>query len=211
MQLLKALSAQQQEVIEEVLNIGLGRAAMSLSSILDDEVLLNASNVHLSNLNTGKALDIIKKSGEINMVSVAQNISGDLDTLGLVLFPESKAVEIVQRMVPQNAIHQGVVKYEHEVMSEVSNIILNACVSALSNMLRLSLGSSLPVHHMGDCESVTLDNPAHPIKLLINLDIVIAMQPMPGFLTFSFSTTALGKLLQAVEQYNESETFEWLE
>lgn len=211
MQLLKALDAQQLEAIEEVLNIGLGRAAGSLTTLLGEEVLLTASNVHMSNLNTGKALDIIKKSGEVNMVSVAQNVSGDLDTLALILFPESKAVEIVQRMVSPNAAAQAVVKYEHEVMSEVGNIILNACVSAFSNMMHLSLGSSLPVHHMGDCESVTLDNPAHPLKLLIDLDVVIAMRPISGFVTFSFSTTSLARLLQSVEQYYESETFEWLE
>ena len=208
-QLLKALDAQQVAAIEEVLNIGLGRAAVSLSSILGDEVLLTASNVHMSNLNTGKALDILKKSGEPNMVSVAQNVSGDLDTLALVLFSESNAVEIVQRMLSQNA--DGVLKYEYEVMSEVGNIILNACVSAFSNMMHLTLGSSLPVHHIGDCESVTLDNPAHPLKLLINLDVVIAMRPISGFITFSFSTTSLQLLLQAVEQYHESETFEWLD
>ncbi len=209
--MLKALDAQQVATIEEVLNIGLGRAAVSLSSILGDEVLLTASNVHMSNLNTGKALDILKRSGEINMVSVAQNVSGDLDTLALVLFSESNAVDIVQRMMSQNAEQSGVLKYEYEVMSEVGNIILNACVSAFSNMMHLTLGSSLPVHHIGDCESVTLDNPAHPLKLLVNLDVVIAMRPIAGFITFSFSTTSLQLLLQAVAQYHESETFEWLD
>lgn len=209
--MLKALDAQQVATIEEVLNIGLGRAAVSLSSILGDEVLLTASNVHMSNLNTGKALDILKRSGEINMVSVAQNVSGDLDTLALVLFSESNAVDIVQRMMSQNAEQSGVLKYEYEVMSEVGNIILNACVSAFSNMMHLTLGSSLPVHHIGDCESITLDNPAHPLKLLINLDVVIAMRPIAGFITFSFSTTSLQLLLQAVAQYHESETFEWLD
>lgn len=209
--MLKALDAQQVATVEEVLNIGLGRAAVSLTNLLGSEVLLRASGVHLSNLNTGKALDIIKKSGEQNMVSVAQNVSGDLDTLALVLFAESAAVEIVQLMLFGKTEQNGVRKYEYEVMSEVGNIILNACVSAFSNMMHLSLGSSLPVHHIGDCESVTLDNPAHPLKLLLNLDVVIHQREISGFITFSFSTTALQMLLQVVEQYSESETFAWLD
>lgn len=209
--MLKALDAQQVATVEEVLNIGLGRAAVSLTNLLGSEVLLRASNVHLSNLNTGKALDIIKKSGEQNMVSVAQNVSGDLDTLALVLFAEGAALEIVQLMLFGKNEQNGVRKYEYEVMSEVGNIILNACVSAFSNMMHLSLGSSLPVHHIGDCESVTLDNPAHPLKLLLNLDVVINQREISGFITFSFSTTALQMLLQAVEQYSESEIFAWLD
>jgi chemotaxis protein CheC len=209
--LLKALNAEQVSAIEEVLNIGLGRAAGGLTSIHGDEVLLTASNIHISNLNTGKALDLIKKSGEVNMVSVAQNVSGDLDTLALVLFSEANAAQIVQLMRSKSLDQTGVVKYEHDVMCEVGNIIINACVSAFANMVHLNLGSSLPVHHMGDPESVTLDNPAHPIKLLVNLDVVFAMRPISGFITFSFSTTSLQFLLQAIAQYHESESFEWLD
>jgi len=208
---LKALSAQQSNTIEEVLNIGLGRAAMSLSSIVGGEVLLSASDIHLSNINTGQALDIVKKATTGNVVSVSQHVTGDVEALALVVFSEVDAIEVVHRMILKNAPVELATDYEHEVMSEVGNIILNACVSAMASMMHLSLESYLPVHHMGDCESVTLDNPMKPLKILMNLDIIIAHQPMHGFITFSLSAKSLQKILQSVEQYLESETFEWLD
>lgn len=209
--MLKALSAQQSNTIEEVLNIGLGRAAMSLSSIVGDEVLLNASDIHLSNINTGQALDMIKKATTGNLVSVSQHVAGDIEALALVVFSECDAIEVVHRMILKNASVEMATDYEHEVMSEVCNIILNACISAMASMMHLSLESYLPVHHMGDCESVTLDNPMKPLKILMNLDIIIAHQPRHGFITLSLSAKSLQKVLQSVEQYLESETFEWLE
>lgn len=209
--MLKALSAQQNNTIEEVLNIGLGRAAMSLSSLVGDEVLLNAADIHLSNINTGQALDMIKKATTGNVVSVSQHVAGDVEALALVVFSEVDAIEIVHRMILKNAPVETATDYEHEVMSEVGNIILNACISAMSSMMHLSLESYLPIHHMGDCESVTLDNPMKPLKILMNLDIIIAHQPRQGFITFSLSAKSLQKILQSVEQYLESETFEWLD
>ncbi len=208
--MLKALSDQQSSTIEEVINIGLGRAAMTLSSIVADEILLNASNIHLSNINTGQAFDLIKKSTAGNVVSVSQDVFGDIETLALVVFSEADATEIVHRMILRNAPVEVATDYESDVMCEVGNIILNASMSALSSMMYLSLESYLPVHHMGDCETVTLDSAMKPLKILINLDFIIAQKPIRGFITFSLSAKSLQKILQSVEQYSESEHFEWL-
>jgi chemotaxis protein CheC len=210
-EVLKALNAQQRDTIEEVLNIGLGRAAMNLTNMLRDEVLLSASNIHLSNINTGQALDLIKKTLPGNLVSVAQNVAGDVDAIALVIFSEKHAMDIVQHMVSKTYPSDLGYDYEYEVMSEFANVILNACISAMASMMHLSLESYLPVHHMGDGESVTLDTPALPIKMLISLDVIIAQQPMQGFVSFSVNAKSLQKILQYAEQYLESEAFEWLD
>jgi chemotaxis protein CheC len=207
----KALNKQQQSTIEEVVNIGLGRAAMSLSDIAGGEVMLSASNMSLSNINTGQALDLIKQSGGQNWVSVSQTISGDVDAVALAIFSDAKALNIVRNVLSGEQAVDLAHEYEPDVMSEVSNIILNASISALSSMMNLSLESYLPVHHFGDCESVMLDSPVLPIKLLMNLDVIIASQTISGFMSFSVNNESLQKMMQMVEQYLEGEAFEWLD
>jgi chemotaxis protein CheC len=207
----KALNKQQQSTIEEVVNIGLGRAAMSLSDIAGGEVMLSASNMSLSNINTGQALDLIKLSGGQNWVSVSQTISGDVDAVALAIFSDAKALNIVRNVLSGEQAADLAHEYEPDVMSEVSNIILNASISALSSMMNLSLESYLPVHHFGDCESVMLDSPVLPIKLLMNLDVIIASQTISGFMSFSVNNESLQKMMQMVEQYLEGEAFEWLD
>lgn len=208
---MKALNKQQQSTIEEVVNIGLGRAAMSLSDIAGGEVMLSASNMSLSNINTGQALDLIKQSGGQNWVSVSQTISGDVDAVALAIFSDAKALNIVRNVLSGEQAVDLAHEYEPDVMSEVSNIILNASISALSSMMNLSLESYLPVHHFGDCESVMLDSPVLPIKLLMNLDVIIASQTISGFMSFSVNNESLQKMMQMVEQYLEGEAFEWLD
>lgn len=208
---MKALNKQQKSTIEEVVNIGLGRAAMSLSDVVGGELMLSASNLSLSNINTGQALDAIKITGGVNWVSVSQTVSGDIDSVALVVFSDKKALDIVRNVLSVESAGELAHEYEPDVMSEVANIILNASISALSSMMNLSLKSYLPIHHFGDCESVMLDSPVLPIKMLMQLDMVIASQTISGFMSFSVNNESLQKMMQMGEQYLEGEAFEWLD
>ncbi len=209
--LVKVLNKQQRITIEEIINIGLGRAAMSLSSIVRSEVMLSASNISLSNINTGKALDAIKKTSDGNWVSVSQTVSGDVDAVALAVFSESKALQIVRSMIACSEENNVVSEYEPDVMSEVANIILNASIGAMASMMGLSLQSYLPVHHIGDCESVLLDSPVLPMKILINLDMIVANKTISGFMSFSVNQESLKTMVELVEKYVEGEAFEWLD
>lgn len=199
------LNALQRNAIEEVINIGLGRAAVSLSEIASDEIMLIASDAHLSNINTGQALDLIKKPSPGNMVSIAQNLEGDVNASALVIFSEADAIEIVRHMLAAQDAEEFCAEYEYEVMSEVGNMILNACISALANMMQLSVESFLPVHHSGECEEVVLDNPLMPLKILMQLDLIIEKQVFKGFVSFSMNAKSLKNMTAHIERYIESQ------
>jgi chemotaxis protein CheC len=207
--LAKSLNNRQREAIEEVFNIGLGRAAMTLGKVAQQEIMLSAANIHLSNINTGQTLDTIKKSANGNWVSVSQVVVGDIDAVAMVIFSDMKALQIISKLVGQRDQEIGQ-EYEPEMMTELANIILNACISAMSNMMNLSLESYLPVHHIGDAESVMLDSAVLPMKILVDFDMIIGNQVHAGFITFSVDMKSLQKMLQFVEQYLEIDIFEWV-
>lgn len=206
----KVLSGKQRTAIEEVINIGLGRAAMTLTSVARKDVMLIASNLNLSNINTGHAVDQIKKTGDGNWVSVSQTIGGDIDAVALMVLNDANALGVVQSVLGGDVEPEAVQEYEPEVMSEIANIILNASISAISSMMKMPLESYLPVHHLGDCESVMLDSAVLPVKLLTNLDMIVAGQKFSAFLSLSVSNPSLQKMMLMLEQYLESESFEWL-
>lgn len=203
------MNASQKEAIEELFNIGLGRAAMTLSHVANAEVMLSASDMQLSNINTGQALDTIKSASEGNWISISQTVSGEIDAVSLVLFSDENAMKIVQSVLggEMQDIHND---YEPEVMVEIANIILNACISAIASMMHLKIESYLPVHHIGDGESVLLDSPVLPMKLLIRLEMIVSSKVASGFISFSVNQASLQQMLQRIEQYLESEVFEWL-
>lgn len=208
--LVKTWNTKQQQAFEEVLNIGLGRAAVTLSKVVKQETMLATSGIHVSNINTGQALDLVKRNGADNWVSVSQTIGGDFDAVSLLVFSNEDAFKMMHAILNDAQMADFARDYDPDVMSEIASIILNACMSAMINMLGLSLESYQPVHHFGDCESVMLDTPVLPIKVLIDLEMIIAGAKMNGFITLSLTTKSLQQMVQFLNQYLDSEAFEWV-
>jgi len=208
--LVKTWNRRQQDAFEEILNIGLGRAAVTLSKILNQEVMLSASGIQVSNINTGQALDLVKKTGGANWVSVSQTIGGDFDAVSLLVLSNENAL-VMMRAITQDAMGDDFARdYDPDAFSEVASVVLTASLSAMVNMLDLSLESYHPVHHFGDCASVMLESPVLPLKVLMSLEMIISGHKVNGFMTLSLSHKSLQAMVQFLNQYLESEAFEWV-
>lgn len=208
--MVKTWNKSQQEAFEEILNIGLGRAAVTLSKILNQEVMFAASGIQVSNINTGQVLDLVKRTGGDSWVSVSQTIGGDFDAVSLLVLSNENALVMMRGITQDATVNDFARDYDPDVLSEVASVVLTASMSAMVNMLDLSLESYQPVHHYGDCESVMLDSPVLPVKVLIALDMIIAGRKVNGFMTLSLSHKSLQAMVQYLNQYLESEAFEWV-
>ncbi len=208
--MVKTWNKRQQEAFEEILNIGLGRAAVTLSKILNQEVMFSASGIQVSNINTGRALDLVKRTGGANWVSVSQTIGGDFDALSLLVLSNENALVMMRAIQQDSGVNDFARDYDPDTFSEVASVVLTAGLSAMVNMLDLSLESYQPVHHFGDCESVMLDSPVLPVKVLIALEMIVAGRKVNGFMTLSLSHKSLQAMVQFLNQYLESEAFEWV-
>lgn len=208
--MVKTWNKSQQEAFEEILNIGLGRAAVTLSKILNQEVMFAASGIQVSNINTGQALDIVKRTGGENWVSVSQTIGGDFDAVSLMVLSNENAMAMMRGVTQDANLTDFARDYDPDVLSEVASVVLTASMSAMVNMLDLSLESYQPVHHYGDCEAVMLDSPVLPVKVLIALDMIVAARKVNGFMTLSLTHKSLQAMVHYLNQYLESEAFEWV-
>jgi len=193
------LSELQRDALGEIFNIGVGRAAVSLSQIVDDEIKLSAPVVEI--LARPQVIEMLRANTTGRLSSVRQDFHGALDASGLLIFPEINAIEIVRRMVGSDLTPEVFCEYESEAMSEVGNIILNACVSSLANMMNISLDSDFPVHNTGDYHSIIPDSPEMPVILLIHIDLIISKQNLNGNILFLISVKSLQSLLDYLDQY----------
>ena len=146
------LNELQRDALGEVFNIGVGRAASSLSQIVNDTVLLSAPEVML--VHRSDAAKVLLGSEFRQFSTVSQHFSGAFDAEAMLVFPESNALEIVRLMVGPHMSIEELSEFEQEAMCEVGNIILNACMSALADLFHLSLNGTLPIHRFGDTESL---------------------------------------------------------
>lgn len=136
------LSPAQIDALTELMNIATGRAAASLAGILHQPVRMRVMEVWA--LDQAEARIILKSEiGEVGSV-VEQRFSGGLTGNSLMVMTSQSANELVQILLQQNCELANLTSTELTVLTEVGNIILNACVSTFAIQTGRRLHFSLP-------------------------------------------------------------------
>lgn len=190
------------DALTEVFNIGAGRAASSLSEIVGDEVKLSVPRVQFLQSSEINAQSLSLNSPRLG--AVMQHFSGPFDADAMLLFTEERALEIVHDMMGSKVSIEELAEYEQEAMCELGNIILNACLSAMADILGLSLESSLP-HYSVDSSEVILQQiiaeANQPLMLVLYIDMSIEKRHSLGHLVFLLSSSSLPELLIHLDRF----------
>ena len=140
------------DALTEVFNVGAGRAAASLSEIVGDEVKLSVPLIEIKK--TSEADTVLIELNSVRFGAVSQQFSGPFEADAMLLFTEAHALEIVRDMMGSQMSIEELAEFEQEAMCELGNIILNACLSAMADMLHISLNSSLPSYKIATVEEI---------------------------------------------------------
>ncbi len=190
------------DALVEVFNVGAGRAAASLSEIVGDEVRLSVPSIEIKKTAEVDSTMLTFNSSKFGVVS--QNFSGPFDAQALLLFTESHALEIVRDMMGSQMGIEEIAEFEQEAMCELGNIILNACLSAMADMLKISLDSSLPNYKIASLDDIFKSlNQAEdqPYVLLLHIDLAIEKRHSEGHLIFLLSSMSLRNLVEQIERF----------
>lgn len=199
---MESLSELHLDALAEVFNVGAGRAAASLSEIVGDEVKLSVPSIEIKKTSEIDVSIMALSSMKFGVVS--QYFSGPFDAQALLLFTESHALEIVRDMMGSQMSIEELAEFEQEAMCELGNIILNACLSAMADMLHISLDSSLPDYRIASTEDIfksLQDSKEQPYILVLHIDLSIEKRHSEGHLIFLLSSMSLHSLVQQLEQF----------
>ena len=199
---MNSLSELHLDALSEVFNVGAGRAAASLSDIVGEEVRLSVPSVE------------IRKSSEIDVSSmglqndrfgaVHQTFSGSFEAEAILLFTEEHALKIVRDMMGSQISLEDLAEFEQEAMCELGNIILNACLSAMADMLNIPLNCSLPNYSVASTEEIFRrfsNDLQQPYVLLLHIDLAIESRHSEGHLIFLLSSTSLTDLVTQLDRF----------
>jgi len=93
---------------------------------------------------------------------------------------------------------------EQETMCEVGNIILNACLSAMADVLGVSFEATLPsysIDSLGTLLRNSIEDPGQPLMLVLNIDMIIERRNTQGFLAFLLSYPSLDMLMAHIDRF----------
>lgn len=191
------------DALTEIFNVGAGRAALSLSEIIGDEVRLSVPALEV--LRTSEIDDRALALANARFAAVSQLFGGPFEAEAVLLFAEVHALEIVRDMMGSEISLEDLAEFEQEAMCELGNIILNASLSAMADMLGITLSSTLPEYAVSSPQEISARLAAGEnggaYVLVLHIDLQIEKHQAMGHLIFLLSSTSLNKLVTHVQRY----------
>lgn len=172
------------EGLTEIFNIGMGRAADSLSQLVGNEVLLKVPTIVVS----PRQEAVAHLAGQVGqrICAVKQRYHGSFDTEAILMFPEENSLELVRSIVGSHVPLELVGDMEQEAMAEVGNILLNAATGSVGTLLKSTLTGSLPVVETGSSEEIlgVGNRPGDVMVILMHISFRIVRLDIKGHVAY---------------------------
>ena len=138
----------ERDIIREILNIGLARAADSFAIVAKDRVLLEVPNIDLL-----MSEDILQRVREYQSrhVAIQSDIRGDFNGTTLMFFSGQhvqRLSRVCLRMQTDESLNVN--ELQESLLLEISNIITGALVTQLANILKANIYGAPPTAPRGD-------------------------------------------------------------
>jgi len=203
-----ALDELQHDVLVEIFNLGMGQAAASLSQLVEEEVQLNVPQVTFHS-RTEAAARLDQQSGG-RFSGVSQSFDGPFSGIAMLLFPEEKSLELVRLMLKSAVPLETLSDFEEEALNEIGNIILNAGLSSLADVLGTEVISSLPSIRRGDGKAVIRSdgqgdqqeqNNGKDIVLFLQVDFKLERHSLDGYVVYLLNMSSMNEFKRKIDDY----------
>jgi chemotaxis protein CheC len=195
------LSAIEQDALAEIANMGVSRAATSLRQMVGEQVLLSVPAVSIVSRQTAARL---VERGSSKLVAVQQNFEGPFSGRALLIFPEAQSLELVRSTVGDEHSLEDVMDLEQEALAETGNVILNACLATIANLLRRTMHMSLPLVLRGDGATLFDVRSARSddnLVLFLYIDFSVKNRDIGGFIALLMDLPSIAALKTIVHDF----------
>ncbi len=191
------------DALTEIMNLGIGVAASSLSEMVDEEVEMNIPLLRVvSRQDVSKELSDQCPDG---MSYVFQDFSGSFSGRSALLFPVQQSFSLVKALLKDVIIDDDLTEMEREALSEVGNVILNACIATLVNTLEVPIEVEIPQYVRGGAIEMLIDGDPELIESPTNLFCAVTFKTVKsgieGYVVFLLGLKSAKALQESVEDY----------
>lgn len=197
------LTAVQQDALVELINIGFGRAGASLSKLTGHRVTLQAPEVSVMVIEeVAKALE---GTVEGDIATVHQLFTGPVSGDALMILDHRSAGILKQLLTDEPALPLTVDASAREVVTEIGNILLNACLGTFGNLLKVQVTFSVPRLDLdtlhGVLQSLIIEQQELQYALVVRARFSLRDSAVSGFMVIVLGIASLDRLIRAVEDW----------
>jgi len=201
------LTEKQRDALGELINIAFARTAASLSQLSGHRVLLNVPGVEV--LAIDELPRFLGNSIKEEVVSVHQIFSGPVAGDALLMLNYEGAVTLTD-LLSENPVHSRKLDASAlEAVTEVGNILLNACLGVFGNLLKVHVSFSIPRLHLESLDqllrSITVGVEELRYAVVVSTSFSIKESSVIGYLAIVLGVSSLDRLLKAVELWEEGQ------
>lgn len=200
------LSESQRDAVSELINIAFSRTGAALSELTGQRVILNAPEVSIHP--TTELPSALAKFMPGEVASIHQVFGGPVAGDALLLLNHDGAVQLTDLLTDgHNAPSIRLDESAREVLTEVGNILLNACLGMFGNLLDVHVSFSVPRLHLETLDellgSISAGAGEPRYALVVYTAFRIRDSAVRGFLVMVLSVASLDRLIQEVEAWEE--------
>jgi chemotaxis protein CheC len=200
------LTTSQHDALTELINIGYARAAAALSDLTGHRITLEVPEVAVHSIHEirGELGEVIK--GEV--ASVNQVFSGPISGNAILLLDQEAAL-LLNSLLTDRMDTPALDGAAREVITEVGNIVLNACLGAFGNLLKVQVTFTVPYLQIDSVDrilrSITVDGNELEYALIIHTRFHMRANNVSGYLVIILGVTSLETLLEELRKWEERE------
>jgi chemotaxis protein CheC len=198
------LNAAQKDALTELINIGYARAAAALSELSGHRITLEVPQVAIHQI--GEIAPILRQVVPGEVATVNQVFGGPIAGNALLLLDKSAAI-LLNRLLTDRPTAHDLDAAGREVITEVGNIVLNACLGVFGNLLQVQVKFAVPLLQIElveeVLESITINDQELRYALMIHTRFQLRTSDVSGYLVIILGVTSFERLLIELRRWEQ--------
>jgi chemotaxis protein CheC len=199
------LTDSQNDALTELINIGYARAAGALSTLTGHRVTLAVPKVSVHDIDN--IAPVLRTVLPNDVITVNQVFSGPVSGNALLLL-DGDAASMLSHLLADFPSGPGTLsRDEREVITEVGNILLNACLAVFGNLLKVHVRFSVPHLHVERVEevlrSMVIGDEELDEAMMVHTRFHVRANDVSGYLVILVGVTSLDRLMYELDRWSQ--------
>lgn len=195
----------QKDALIELINVGFGRAAAALSKLTGYRVVLEVPNVGI--FPVGELGGTLRDFLNDDIATVHQIFTGPVGGDALLILDQGGATTLKQLLTDEPSLPLPVDGTAREVLTEVGNILINACLGTLANVLDVHVSFSVPrltLDTLGALlDSLVVSREGLRYALVVHAGFRVRGSEVKGYIVIVLSVASLDRLFRAIHEWEQ--------
>ena len=201
------LTTVQQDALVELINIGFGRAGAALSKLTGHRVQLQVPQVTMCPIE--EMADRLRPVLANEIATVHQIFSGPVEGDALLVLDQHSAAILKELLTDEPALPLEIDRSAREVVTEIGNILLNACLGTFGNLLKVQVSFSvthLTLETLGSVvESIAVEREGLRFALIVHSSFRLRDSSLTGYLVIVLGVASIERLIDALERWEREQ------